>query len=122
LTNIVGAFIGRTAVYNLEEIANINQAVCLIRLNESLINSQYFLFLANTDLFIKKLNDGSVENARANVSLRTIGNLFIPLPSLEEQAQIVAELEADMAVVNGAKRLREKMQAKINGVIAKVWG
>jgi hypothetical protein len=34
----------------------------------------------------------------------------------------VEELEADVAVVNGAKRLREKMQAKINGVIAKVWG
>ena len=31
LTNIVGASIGRTAIFNLDEITNINQAVCLMR-------------------------------------------------------------------------------------------
>jgi len=31
LMNIVGASIGRTAIYDLDEVANINQAVCLIR-------------------------------------------------------------------------------------------
>jgi type I restriction enzyme S subunit len=32
LMNIVGASIGRTAIFNLNRNANINQAVCLIRL------------------------------------------------------------------------------------------
>ncbi|MBK6824135.1 MAG: restriction endonuclease subunit S [Saprospiraceae bacterium] len=34
LTNIVGASIGRTAIFDLDDIANINQAVCLIRCNQ----------------------------------------------------------------------------------------
>ena len=43
LLNIVGASIGRTAKFDLNELANINQAVCLIRLNKGLVNVDYIL-------------------------------------------------------------------------------
>jgi type I restriction enzyme S subunit len=45
LMNIVGASIGRTALYDLDKVANVNQAVCLIRLikPEILISLDYML-------------------------------------------------------------------------------
>lgn len=46
----------------------------------------------------------------------------IPLPPFETQRQIVAELEQDLAAVNGAKRLKVKMEAGIRAVIGRVWG
>ena len=45
-----------------------------------------------------------------------------PLPPLETQQKIVAELEQNLAAVAGAKRLKEKMEANIRAVIGRVWG
>lgn len=46
----------------------------------------------------------------------------IPLPPLETQQKIVAELEEDLAAVAGAKRLKAKMEANIRATIGRVWG
>ena len=93
LTNLVGASIGRTAVYN-EDIdnANINQAVCIIRLVEREITNYLLLYLGSTTAIDKMLH-GSVDFARANLSLTSVSNLMIPLPPLAEQKRIVQKLD-----------------------------
>jgi type I restriction enzyme S subunit len=93
LTNIVGASIGRTAVFDLDDIANINQAVCLIRCNPSLLNNYYLTYLLNSPVFKQVLHDNEVDNARANLSLAFFSQLSVPLPALAEQIDIVAELD-----------------------------
>lgn len=93
LTNIVGASIGRTAIYNLDEVANINQAVCLIRCEPKLLNNSYLTYLLNSPVFKQILHDNEVDNARANLSLGFFANLEIPLPSLDIQKSIVRKLD-----------------------------
>ena len=93
LTNIVGASIGRTAIYNLDEVANINQAVCLIRCEPKLLNNSYLAYLLNSPVFKQILHDNEVDNARANLSLGFFANLEIPLPSLDIQKSIVGKLD-----------------------------
>ncbi|MEI7669518.1 MAG: restriction endonuclease subunit S, partial [Pseudomonadota bacterium] len=46
----------------------------------------------------------------------------IPLPPLEIQKQIVAEIEAEQAIINANKKLIEIFEAKIHRIIAKIWG
>jgi type I restriction enzyme S subunit len=92
LTNIVGASIGRTAIFDLEIVANINQAVCLMRCIPSLLNNAYLTFLLNSKVFKKILHDNEVNNARANLSLGFFSKLYIPLPNLDIQINIVAAL------------------------------
>ncbi len=94
LTNIVGASIGRTAIYTGNEIANINQAICLIRCNSIKISNTYLMYLLNSPYFIQVLHDNEIDNARANLSLSFFRNLTIPCPSLEVQQDTVAELDA----------------------------
>jgi type I restriction enzyme S subunit len=100
LMNIVGASIGRTALYDLNKIANINQAVCLIRLinPEVLISLDYMLHFFNSETCVSLMFDKQVENARANLSMGNIAKFPIPFPPLEEQKRIVAAVNSLMAL------------------------
>jgi type I restriction enzyme M protein len=122
LTNIVGASIGRTAIFNMDLAANVNQAVCVIRPNTDLIDSTILMRLMNSRSFIQKLLGNSVENARANVSMGVLGDLEIALPPLATQQAIVAEIEAEQALVNANRELIARFEKKIQGVLARVWG
>jgi type I restriction enzyme M protein len=122
LTNIVGASIGRTAIFNLDLIANVNQAVCVIRPTLDVIDPIFMMTLLNSPEFIQKLLGNSVENARANVSMGVLGSLKIPVPSLEAQKAIVAEIEAEQALVNANRELIERFETKIQTVLNRIWG
>tara|TARA_B100000575_G_C23086546_1_gene626218 strand:- start:22 stop:1224 length:1203 start_codon:yes stop_codon:yes gene_type:complete len=89
LTNIVGASIGRTAVYDIDDIANINQAVCIIRCNEVDLHNYYLMYLLNSPFFKNILHDNEVNMARANLSLTFFRELLIPVPFYQKQKDIV---------------------------------
>lgn len=86
LVNLVGASIARVAVFNEKDIANINQAVCLIRLTclvEPIWLAGYLQLQENTS----RLLGEQVETARANLSLDDIRNFSITLPTIIEQSK-----------------------------------
>jgi restriction endonuclease S subunit len=122
LTNIVGASIGRTAIFDLDIVANVNQAVCVIRPNTALVNSTYLMSFLNSPEFIQKLLGNSVENARANVSMGVLGSLTIPLPPLDTQRSIVAEIEAEQALVSANRELIARFEKKIQTTLSRIWG
>jgi len=93
LTNIVGASIGRTAIFDLDVVANINQAVCILRIEHKNIDKNYLLYLMNSNLALKMMTDGSFAPGRANLSMGNIASFSIPLPPLDEQKRIVKKLE-----------------------------
>ena len=91
LMNIVGASIGRTAIYNIEEVANINQAVTIIRLINEL-NHSFLLHFFNSPVCLSYMYDKQVDNARPNLSMGNISKFLIPIPSIEEQKAIVTKV------------------------------
>lgn len=99
LTNIVGASIGRTAIYDRDNLANINQAVCLLRCKPDLLNNEYLAYLLNSPYFINFLHENEVNNARANLSLSFFRELAIPVPKLNVQHNIVKEIKAMLSKV-----------------------
>lgn len=98
LTNIVGASIGRTAIYDLDVIANINQAVCILRIEHENINKDYLLYLMNSDYIIKMMIESQSIQGRGNLSMGNIANFIIPLPPLSIQVQIVSKIEELMSL------------------------
>jgi type I restriction enzyme S subunit len=93
LTNIVGASIGRTAVFDRDDVANINQAVCLLRCRPDVLNNYYLAYLLNSPVFKRMLHENEIDTARANLSLGFFSKLVIPAPSLTRQNQVVANIE-----------------------------
>jgi type I restriction enzyme S subunit len=108
LTNIVGASIGRTALFDFDVVANINQAVCILRIEHNLINKDYLLNLMNSNLALKLMTENSFAPGRANLSMGNIANFPIPLPPVSEQKRIVAEIEKQLAKT---KQLKEHIIA-----------
>lgn len=72
-------------------------------------------------LHLREISDARGGN-QSNLSAEILKNYQIPLPPLETQQKIVAELEEDMSAVAGAKRLKAKMEANIRATISRVWG
>ena len=100
LLNIVGASIGRTALFDLDEVANINQAVCLVRplIQDQRLSLRYLLIFLNSELGVKYMLKKQVDMARANLSMTNVGLAPIPLPPSAEQHRIVAKVEQLMGI------------------------
>lgn len=92
LLNIVGASIGRAAIFDIDSLANINQAVALIRLDERL-DSKYLSFFLNSSLAREYYKENMVDVARANLSLSDVSNIPIPYCDIEKQNEIVNEID-----------------------------
>ena len=113
LMNLVGASIGRTALYALDEEANINQAVALIRLVGKIdgVDRNYLLHYLNSPEAIDYMLGSRVINAQPNISLTDARNFLIPLPPLAEQHRIVAKVDELMALCDALKAKLQAAQA-----------
>ncbi len=126
LMNLVGASIGRVAYFNLDEIANINQAVCLIRIVgiNKLLLLNYLLLFFNSQTCISYMFDKQVDNARANLSMSNVSQFLIPIPPLAEQKKIVARVEQLMALCDGLEQsiaaTGESRSALLHALMSKV--
>ena len=56
------------------------------------------------------------------INSETLRTVKLPLPDLSIQAAIVAEIEAEQALVNGNRDLIVRFEKKIDAAIARVWG
>ena len=100
LLNLVGASIGRAAVYDLRVEANINQAVALIRLIQETTNvdPKFLLHYLNSPLAIDHMMASQVVNAQPNISLTDVREFPVPFPPLAEQHRIVTKVDLLMAL------------------------
>ena len=57
-----------------------------------------------------------------NLGSKLLYRFQIPLPSLEVQEEIVAEIEAEQALVNANRELIDRFEKKIQDTLARVWG
>ncbi len=114
LINIVGASIGRCAIFDLDvDVANTNQAVCLFRPNDE--NDSVFLSLYLQDETVRKrLFRTQVETARANLSLSDFRKFKFVIPKKQEQIKIanaimhyndeIINLKAKIEVLSNLKK------------------
>ena len=119
--NITGASIGRSAYFDLNIDANVNQHVAILRTNEGL-NPQYLSHFRNSKNGQNQIFAMQAGASREALNYSQIKSLKIPIPPLEIQNHIVAHIEKEQALVNANKELITIFEQKIKDKIASVWG
>lgn len=104
LFNIVGASIGRACVYCKNEKANINQAVCLIRLNDQ-FNPYWLASLLGTSPYKTWINQLKSGGARDNIDLGQVRDFQIPNHPTVIQDAIIS-------IIQKATELKKQKEAR----------
>jgi type I restriction enzyme, S subunit len=121
LLNITGASLGRSCVVpNDFTIGNVNQHVCIVRLNKD--NDPYFLqpiFASEKgqNLFTS-LQTGS---GREGLNFQSIKNLSLLFPSLPEQQKIASFLSAIDEKIQQLTRKKELLELYKKGVMQRLF-
>ena len=115
--------VGRTGIFSLD--GDYVFASYLIRLiiKRDLAEPEFVNAYMNTKAFqtgVKSLASRAV--GQSNISASSLAGYQIPLPPLPEQRRIVAELDAEAAEVAAVRALIPRYEAKIQRVLARVWG
>ena len=118
--SIAGA-LGRCAIVKKEFLpANTNQALAIIRLKDKRLTKYIWLLLSSENIKgqIVSLKTGV---AQYNLSLKQISELKVPLPPLERQMEIVAEIEQYQKAVEECKKRITIFEQKIKNTLSQIW-
>ena len=105
-----GATTGKTGFFGHEMIAAVNEHVFILRAGES-IEPYYLYRCVRAEVFQDKLRP-FIKGIIGGISLE-FGSITIPLPPMEVQKEIVAEIEGYQKVINGARAVLDHYRPHI---------
>jgi type I restriction enzyme S subunit len=115
LVALYGATVGRTGILAME--AATNQAVCAVFPNKEVERDYVWQFLRRMrPIFL----ENSFGGAQPNISQKILRATSIPVPPLDEQRRIVAELDALQAEVDKLKALQAETAAELDALLPSI--
>ena len=114
LLAMYGATAGKIALLNIE--ASTNQALCALLPTEEMVPKFLVLVLESMYRYLLNLRTGI---ARDNLSQEKIRNIRIPVPPLDIQQQLVAEVEKLEAKITQAQAVIDNATERINAILTK---
>lgn len=111
LLSIAGT-VGRCALFSHNMQANINQAVAILRFDESKVNRLYLVAFFNSELGKQFIAKYARQGLQTNLNLTEIGELSIPIPDMTIQIQIANYIQQSNDLREQATQLLA--QAKSN--------
>ena len=90
LLSIAGT-VGRSAIFDHDFEANINQALCILRLqNEKIVKRLYLIVFFNSLIGNKYLSKTARQGLQTNLNLKEVGSLEIPVLDMKVQNKIAS--------------------------------
>ena len=104
----INGTLGNVAFYNNEKII-LGKSACYFNLIKG-VDKKYIKYVIQSPYFVNYAHKEATGATIKNVSLKTMRNLIVPLPQIEEQIQIVKKLDT---LQTKTKRLEKLYQQKI---------
>jgi type I restriction enzyme M protein len=95
-----------------------------VRADESQILTRYLLYVLQSDTardYIKR-NAVGAAGSMPKINQGVVEHVPIPLPPLATQHEIVAEIEAEQALISSNRELITRFEKKIQATLGRVWG
>ena len=95
----------------------------LVRLRfprDTIIPSYYWAF-AQSDTYWKQAQSLVTGGGQPQFNGNALKKVKVPVPPIEAQRQIAAEIEAEQALVSANRELVERMEQRIQDAVARVW-
>lgn len=115
--------VGRTYLHRANGL-NYQWAGYLInfRIDSEVALPEYVYYVTKSPMWWNWVEKHSKTGTLTNINAQEYSSFEVPLPPIETQREIVAELEAEQQLINANKKLIEIYQQKIKSKIAEVWG
>ncbi|MDO9101934.1 MAG: N-6 DNA methylase [Candidatus Nitrotoga sp.] len=117
--------IGNTGFYDeTVEFDNIriNSGMLIFRPDATKLSSSYLFLFFQSENFRAQREAIVSGAAQPQLPIRNLNEAKIPLPPLATQQAIVAEIEAEQALVASNRELIARFEKKIQATLARVWG
>ena len=122
LISLVGTYGKTLIVPDDHEPGIINPRLLKLTLNPERITPTFFVTAFAQESVMNQVHGMSHGGTMDILSLKVLRSLRIPLPPLATQQAIVAEIEAEQALVTANRELIARFERKIRATLARVWG
>ena len=121
LVSLVGTY-GRTLIVPSDhEPGIINPRLVKITLNQQKMIPEFLVNAFTQEMVLQQIHAISHGGTMNILSIRALKRLRLPLPSLETQRAIVAEIEREQAIMASNRELIQRFEGKIQRAVARVW-
>lgn len=114
--------VGKTALFNLDGEYIFASFLLGIRPNKNKIDSEFLWVLLNQYRVQGKYMQFMRQNVNGLFNREELKEVYVPVPSLEEQQEKMKRIKEEIAIVEQNKRLIEIFEQKISDKISEVWG
>lgn len=95
-----GATTGRVAIVDTDRIFTIWSPLAVFRSDKSKMLPMYLYYTLQAPLFQQQVELGWSFGTQQNIGMRTLEQILIPVPPLEEQEQIISRIQEKVVVVD----------------------
>jgi type I restriction enzyme M protein len=117
-----GATYGKTMIFEEDYPAVFASFLIRLRFPKDRVHPRYYWVFAQSDLYWNQANALMTGGGQPQFNGNALKQLKIPLPPLATQQAIVAEIEAEQALVAANRELIARFEQKIQATLARVWG
>jgi type I restriction enzyme M protein len=117
--------VGTAAIFDVDDENFIYPDLMIrVRADETKITSLYLLNILQSSPVRQYVTRNAVGAAGSmpKINQTIVDNIPIPVPPIEIQKAIVAEIQAEQALVNANRELIERFEKKIQTVLNRIWG
>ena len=117
-----GATYGKTMIFEEDYPAVFASYLIRLRFPLERVDPCYYWAFAQSDAYWNQAKALMTGGGQPQFNGNAIKQIKFPLPSLETQQALVAEIEAEQSLVAANRELVERMEGKIRAAIGRVWG
>ena len=117
-----GATFGKTMIFEETYPAVFASFLIRLRFPKERVLPRYYWVFAQSDLYWSQANALMTGGGQPQFNGNALVQVKIPLPPIATQRAIVAEIEAEQALVAANRELIARFEKKIQATLARVWG